>query len=95
MRSLPNCARQPLKQYRPVAYAQVNLVTEFWHPTPCWHRTTWPVRPLRLLRQPLPVLLGFRLYLACADDGMLIMWCLANPKIGKREVVSAMLDRDH
>jgi hypothetical protein len=38
---------------------------------------------------------GFRLYLVCAGDGMPIMWALANPKTGEREVVTAMLERDH
>jgi hypothetical protein len=37
---------------------------------------------------------GFRLYLVCAGDGMPIMWALANPKLGERDVVAAMLDRD-
>jgi hypothetical protein len=37
---------------------------------------------------------GFRLYLVCAGDGMPIMWALAHPKIGEREVLAAMLDRD-
>jgi hypothetical protein len=26
---------------------------------------------------------------------MPIMWCLANPKLGEREVLAALLDRDH
>lgn len=38
---------------------------------------------------------GLKLYLVCAGDGMPIMWCLAHPKIGEREVVAAMLERDH
>lgn len=38
---------------------------------------------------------GFKLYLVCAGDGMPIMWALANPKIGEREVVAAMLTREH
>ena len=36
-----------------------------------------------------------KLYLVCAGDGMPIMWCLAHPKIGEREVVGALLQRDH
>jgi hypothetical protein len=35
---------------------------------------------------------GFKLYLVCAGDGMPIMWCLANPKLGEREVVAALLE---
>lgn len=35
---------------------------------------------------------GFKLYLVCAGDGIPIMWCLANPKIGEREVVTALLE---
>lgn len=38
---------------------------------------------------------GFKLYLVCAGDGMPIMWCLANPKIGEREVVAALLEHNH
>lgn len=38
---------------------------------------------------------GFKLYLVCAGDGMPIMWCLANPKIGEREVVTALLEHHH
>lgn len=38
---------------------------------------------------------GLKLYLVCTGDGMPIMWCLAHPKIGEREVVAALLDRDH
>lgn len=38
---------------------------------------------------------GFRLHLLTAGDGTPIMWCLANPKIGDRDILAAMLDRDH
>jgi hypothetical protein len=38
---------------------------------------------------------GLKLYLVCAGDGMPIMWCLANPKIGEREVLAALLQRNH
>lgn len=38
---------------------------------------------------------GLKLYLVCAGDGMPIMWCLATPKIGEREVLAALLDHDH
>lgn len=38
---------------------------------------------------------GFKLYLVCAGDGMPIMWCLANPKVGEREVLTALLDTNH
>lgn len=38
---------------------------------------------------------GFRLYLIATAEGMPIMWALANPKIGEREVTRAMLERDH
>ncbi|HEX5256611.1 MAG TPA: IS982 family transposase [Mycobacterium sp.] len=38
---------------------------------------------------------GFKLYLVCAGDGMPIMWCLANPKIGERDVLGALLDHNH
>jgi len=38
---------------------------------------------------------GFRLYLIAAPDGMPIIWGLANPKIGEREVTQALLECDH
>ncbi|WP_209706328.1 IS982 family transposase [Crossiella equi] len=34
---------------------------------------------------------GLKLYLVCSGDGMPAMWCLANPKIGEREVLGALL----
>jgi Transposase DDE domain len=34
---------------------------------------------------------GLKLYLLCAPDGMPITWCLANPKIGEREVCLDLL----
>ncbi|QMU73896.1 IS982 family transposase [Streptacidiphilus sp. P02-A3a] len=37
---------------------------------------------------------GLRLYLVCTPAGMPIMWALANPKIGEREVLAAMLEVD-
>jgi hypothetical protein len=37
---------------------------------------------------------GFKLYLVCAPDGMPIAWCLADPKLGEREVAQALWDRD-
>ena len=37
---------------------------------------------------------GLRLYLVCTPTGMPIMWALANPKIGEREVLAAMLEID-
>src|ERR1700761_8294048 len=38
---------------------------------------------------------GLKLYLVCTGDGMPIMWCLATPKLGEREVLAALLDHDH
>lgn len=37
---------------------------------------------------------GLRLYQVCTPTGMPIMWALANPKIGEREVLAAMFDVD-
>jgi hypothetical protein len=37
---------------------------------------------------------GLKLYLVCAGDGMPIMWCLADPKVGEREVLAALLDNN-
>jgi DDE family transposase len=38
---------------------------------------------------------GFRLYLVCAGDGLPVIWGLANPKLGEREVMTALLEADH
>jgi Transposase DDE domain len=38
---------------------------------------------------------GFKLYLVCAGDGMPVMWCLAHPKLGERQVVAALLEHNH
>jgi hypothetical protein len=35
---------------------------------------------------------GLRLYLVCTPAGMPILWALANPKLGEREVLTAMLE---
>lgn len=37
---------------------------------------------------------GLRLYLACTPTGMPILWALATPKIGEREVPAAIPPRD-
>ncbi len=37
---------------------------------------------------------GFRLYLISTAEGMPVIWGLANPKIGEREVTQALLERD-
>jgi hypothetical protein len=37
---------------------------------------------------------GLRLYLVCTPTGMPILWALANPKLGEREVLAAMLEVD-
>jgi len=38
---------------------------------------------------------GLKLYLVCTGDGIPVMWCLADPKIGEREVLAALLDNNH
>jgi hypothetical protein len=38
---------------------------------------------------------GLKLYLVCSGDGMPIMWCLANPKLGERQVLAALLEHNH
>jgi hypothetical protein len=38
---------------------------------------------------------GFRLYLITTAEGMPVVWGLAHPKIGERDVVQALLERDH
>jgi hypothetical protein len=35
---------------------------------------------------------GLRLYLVCTPVGMPILWALADPKLGEREVLAAMLE---
>ena len=35
---------------------------------------------------------GLRLYLICTPAGMPVLWALADPKIGERDVLAAMLD---
>ena len=37
---------------------------------------------------------GLRLFLVCTPAGMPILWALADPKLGEREVLAAMLDVD-
>lgn len=37
---------------------------------------------------------GFRLHLVTTAEGMPITWCLANPTVGEREVMAALLERD-
>ena len=37
---------------------------------------------------------GLRLYLICTPAGMPILWALADPKIGEREVLAAMLEAE-
>jgi hypothetical protein len=37
---------------------------------------------------------GLRLYLVCTPAGMPMLWALADPKIGEREVLAAMLEAD-
>jgi DDE family transposase len=38
---------------------------------------------------------GFRLYLVTTAEGMPVLWALAHPGLGEREVVTALLTRDH
>ena len=38
---------------------------------------------------------GMRLYLVTTAEGMPVMWCLANPKLDERDVLTAMLEVDH
>lgn len=38
---------------------------------------------------------GLRLYLISTPDGMPVIWGLANPKLGEREVTQALLEHDH
>jgi hypothetical protein len=37
---------------------------------------------------------GLRLYLVCAPAGMPILWALADPKLGEREVLAALLEAE-
>lgn len=38
---------------------------------------------------------GYRLYLVTTAEGMAVIWGLANPKLGEREVMTALLEADH
>lgn len=38
---------------------------------------------------------GYRLYLVTTAEGMPVIWGLANPKLGEREVMTALLEADH
>jgi hypothetical protein len=38
---------------------------------------------------------GFRLYLLTTAEGMPLSWCLAHSKLGEREVMTALLEREH
>jgi hypothetical protein len=38
---------------------------------------------------------GMRLYLVCTSEGMPVIWGLATPALGEREVTQALLVRDH
>jgi Transposase DDE domain len=38
---------------------------------------------------------GFRLYLITTAEGMPVIWGLAHPGLGEREVVTALMERDH
>jgi hypothetical protein len=49
-------------------------------------------RQLRLLRVQSRWYLGLKLYLVCSGDGMPVISCLANPKLGEREVLTALLE---
>jgi hypothetical protein len=47
---------------------------------------SWPGMPAMATAPRTPAITGkLKLYLVCTSDGMPIMWCLANPKIGERE----------
>lgn len=68
-------------------------------PLPCGHSrqtvkrsTLWPHCAYGYCRAHSRWYWGFKLYLVCAPDGMPITWCLANPKLGEREVAAALLD---
>jgi hypothetical protein len=37
---------------------------------------------------------GLRLYVLAGPDGLPVAWCLATPKLGEREVVTALLDHE-
>ena len=46
---------------------------------------------LRLLRLAFALVLGLKLYLVTTPDGMPVAWCLADPKLGEREVAGELL----
>lgn len=52
---------------------------------------------LWLLRGALALVLGLKRYLITTTEGMPLAWCLADPKLGEREVAEALFGyaRDH
>src|SRR5207247_6678797 len=49
------------------------------------------VGALRVLRGAFALVLGLKLYLITAPDGMPAAWCLADPKLGEREAAADLL----
>jgi hypothetical protein len=41
--------------------------------------------------EPLALVLGLKLYLLAAPDGLPVAWCLATPSLGEREVAAELL----
>ena len=52
---------------------------------------SWPGGELRLLRLHSRWYWGLKLYLITTAEGMPVAWCLADPKIGEREVAAELL----
>ena len=51
------------------------------------------VGELRLLRGACPLVLGLKSYLLITAEGMPVAWCLADAKLGVRNVVTERLAR--
>jgi hypothetical protein len=93
-----------------LAIQEVALRTPSWHdqvrlvdstPVPCAasrgavnRSALWPYAGYGYCKSHHRYFWGFRLYVLAAPDGLPVAWCLATPKLGEREVVTAMLDHE-
>jgi hypothetical protein len=62
-------------------------------PAAVWSCAPWPGTPGTAIAPPIRASTGVKLYLC--GDGTPIMWCLVNPKLGEREVVTALLENHY
>jgi len=92
-------ALQDLAAHTPSWYDQLRLVDST--PVPCAasretvnRSALWPYGGYGYCKSHHRFFWGFRLYVLATPDGMPVIWCLATPKLGEREVVAALLDHE-